>query len=413
MISLGLTPPTQSMLVRSTGRRIAIVTEKLAGRSGGAERVLVETANALAARGHHVEIITHEHRDVPPFYPLAPGVVLSNLRPRSPRWRTLLDKTRKSLESAPDLMGLEHLVWFSRHGAFWRRLGAHLRVMRPDVALAFMPPASTALALARLDRPLRRVASTHNAPEQDFTNPERWDPSRLDRRRRLALMSRMDRIAVLLPEYRDWYAPELHKAITVLPNAVTPITSERLAAAERGQVVMAVGRLAKVKRHDLLIDAWTRIAPRFPNWELRIFGEGPLRSILQAKIEAAGLSSIHLMGHTKDIAMQYLTTAILAHPAEFEGFPLAVTESLASGLPVVGFSDCSGLNRLINDGVNGVLVPAGGDRIDSFAAALTKLMADDQHRRVLGAAGPASVVAYKPSTITEMWEEFLFGDDLP
>ncbi|TNC66819.1 glycosyltransferase [Rubellimicrobium roseum] len=398
---------------RVQGRRILLIIQKLAERSGGAERVLVETANALARRGYQVEIVTCEYRGRPPFYPVVPGVILSNLRkPERSRWQRPVDRARRLVERAHDVPGLDRLAWLSRHGAFWRRLGTHIEATRPAAAVAFMPPAITALALARTTYPVRRVASMHNAPEQDFLNPSRWDPSRLDRRRRLELMSRMDRIAVLLPEYRDWYPPHLRRAVAVLPNAVTPVPLH-LRAKPRDKVVLSVGRLASVKRHGLLIDAWTRLAPSFPDWELKIFGDGPLRSELQSRIDAAGLTTAHLMGHSGEIAEQYQSAAILAHPAEFEGFPLAVTEALASGLPVIGFADCSGLNRLVRDGENGVLLPDQGDRLDNLTTALGSLMADAPRREALGAAGPASVEPYAPEVILDQWEELLFGDDLP
>jgi hypothetical protein len=195
--------------IRAKRTRVAFIIDKLAQRSGGAERVLIETANALAARGHQVEIITHEYRGAAPFYALRRGVILSNLRPPArPRWRRLLDMARSLLERhAPDWPGLDRITWASRNGSFWRRLDRHLKATRPSVAVAFMPPAITALGLATGAPGLRRVASIHNVPEQDFNNPARWDPSRLDRRRRLAALSRMDRITVLLPEDPGWFAP--------------------------------------------------------------------------------------------------------------------------------------------------------------------------------------------------------------
>ena len=399
--------------VRAQGCRVLFVIQKLAERSGGAERVLIETANALARRGYQVEIVTHEYRGGPPFYPVVPGVILSNIRkPQQSRWRRPVNIARQLVERAYDVPGLDRLAWLSRHGSFWRRLRTHIEATRPAVAVAFMPPAITALALARPTYPLRRVASMHNAPEQDFFNLTRWDPSKLDRRRRLELMSQMDRIAVLLPEHRDWYPPHLRRVVAILPNAVPPV-SPSLRANSRDKVVLAVGRLASVKRHGLLIDAWTRLAPRFPEWKLRIFGDGPLRSELQSRIEAVGLTTACLMGHTDKITEQYLSAAILAHPAEFEGFPLAVTEALASGLPVVGFADCSGLNRLVRNGENGVLLPAEGDRLDSLVTALSSLMSDASRREALGAAGPASVEPYAPEVIIDQWEELLFGEHLP
>ena len=113
------------------------------------------------------------------------------------------------------------------------------------------------------------------------------------------------------------------------------------------------------------------------------------------------------MGHTPEIREQYLSASLLAHPAEFEGFPLAVTEALSAGLPVIGFEDCSGLNRLVRDGENGILVPAAGDRTQNFADALAGLMRDADRRNALGAAGPASMAEYAPDRIIDLWETML------
>ncbi|WP_151720684.1 glycosyltransferase [Gemmobacter serpentinus] len=395
-------------------RKILFVIEKLTARSGGAERVLIETANALAARGHMVEIASHEFRHGTPFYPLAPGVIAVNLRPPRRGLRRIVGRARDLWHKVmPDLPPFDLLTWVSRNGGFWRRLQAYIRATEPDVTIAFMPPATTALALAEPGHKMRRVTSTHNAPVQDFHNPVRWDPSRLDRRRRLRLMGKMDRIAVLLPEYRDFYSAALQARALVLPNAVPQIAPEVLAASPRRKTVMAVGRLATVKRHDLLIEAWAKIAPDFPDWDLRIYGEGPLKADLAARIAQYGLTNAHLMGHQTNVAECYLEASILAHPAEFEGFPLAVTEALASGLPVVGFEDCSGLNRLVKDGETGILVAADGDRLAQYSAALAGLMRDPTRIRQMGAAGPASMAAYAPDAVIDLWEEMLFDADVP
>lgn len=396
--------------VRPSGRRIVFVIEKLAMRSGGAERVLIETANALAARGHEVEILSHEPRGKGPFYDTAPGVMTANLMSPRSGWRAIVEMIRSRLTFLPDYPVLDRIVGHARDGGFVRRLRRHLRATRPDVAIAFMPPAISALARARVDHPMRRVASMHNAPEQDFQNPERWNHTRLDQRRRLRLMSHMDRIAVLLPEYRDWYRADLRPAVCVLPNAVTPRAPSD---AVRERVVMAVGRLATVKRHDLLLDCWKTVAPDFPDWHLRIWGDGPLKDQLATRIAEERIPAVTLMGHRTDVSDHYQTAAILAHPAEFEGFPLAVTESLAAGLPVVGFADCSGLNRLVEDGVNGVLVPNQPSRHEAFARELAKVMRDDALRAAMSAAGPASMAPYAPDRVIDLWEEILFADAVP
>ncbi|NYS26462.1 glycosyltransferase [Rhodobacteraceae bacterium 2376] len=452
--------------------------DRLAGRGGGAERVLIDTANAMAARGHLVEILTHDRAEGPPAWPLAPGVMLSNLRPPRRGWRWLLDRLRGPLEyRLSDVPGLDRLVWTARHGGFWRRLARHLRTTRPDVAVAFLPPAITATAVAGdalrrapaagnvLRAPAagnvlrhkgaeapRLVGSTHNVPAQDFHNPERWDRGRLDRARRWQAMAGLDRITVLLEAYRAWYPPHLRARVSVLPNAVAPVPAAARARPEAARIVLAVGRLAPVKRHDLLIAAWGRIAARFPGWEVQIHGEGPQEDDLRAQIAALAPEArarLTLMGQTRDMAAAYRRAALLAHPATHEGFPLTVTEALAAGLPVLGFADCSGLNALVRDGQTGVLLepapaakpdsgpdagPASGPhpdtppatqttpqtttqtdteaRIAALAAGLAGLMGDEARRARLGAAGPASMAPYDPAHVHALWEALLL-DPLP
>lgn len=390
--------------------KISFVVHRIADRSGGAERVLIETANRLAARGHDVEIVTYEVRRVPPFYPLAFGVRLVNLR-RPDRARSRLRRladlaVREAVAASPAVFPFDRLKWAHTHHGFARHLRHHYRWDRPDVIVPFMPPALTAAVLA-VGRTIPIAASMHNAPEQDFENLERWDPTRYGQRRRRGLLDALASIMVLLPEYRDWYPERLRPRVVVVPNAVDPVDPAALAAAERGRVVMAVGRIAKTKRHGLLVDAWARLEERHPDWRLEIYGVGPDRPAVEEQIRRLGLKRVHLMGHVKDIKRRYLASAFLAHPAEFEGFPLAVTESLASGLPVVGFSDCSGLNRLVADGENGLLVEPGADRTAAFTDALDRMMRDPDLRARLSAGGPPSMAPYAPDAVIDLWEREL------
>jgi glycosyltransferase involved in cell wall biosynthesis len=402
-------------------RKVCLVVDKLADRSGGAERILIGTANALSARGHEVQILTHEARGISPFYPLAPGVIHTNLRrPLAVRnrLRRRLDILRNTLHARYKTppFPFDHLLWASKYEAFRRRLETHFAAHQPDVAIAFLPPAITALGHARPSPGLRRIASLHNVPEQDYHNPARWDPSPLDRKRRWAGLAACDAITVLLPEFREWFAEDMHRRISIMPNPVPPVPPERIAHRMPRKVVISVGRLAPVKRQDLLIDAWAQIAPAFPDWTLKIFGIGPDHAALERRIAELGLGDkVLLMGHTDAIQEEYLSASILCHPAEYEGWGLAVTEAMAAGLVPVGFADCPGINQLIRDGETGLLVSpgAGGrkDRVRALAEALGGLMSDPERRGRLGAAGPASMRAFAPERVIDRWEDLLYAEE--
>lgn len=397
--------------------RICLVIDRLARRSGGAERVLVETANRLVLRGHEVQIVSHEVREGVPFFPLEFGVSHTNLRrPKAARsrLRRRIDAARDQLHRTlpEDVSVLDRVVWLSKYGAFWRRLERYLAAHRPDVAVAFLPPAITALGLVRPDAPLRRIASLHNVPEEDLANPARWDPGALDRSRRMAALARMDAITVLLPEFRNWFPDALRARVAIVPNVVAPISMARIRRHGRRKVVLSVGRLAEVKRHGLLIEAWARLASEFPDWELRIFGAGPLAARLEARIAELGLAGrVRLMGQTDAIDEEYLAASLLAHPAAYEGWGLAVTEAMAAGVPAIGFEDCPGVNQLIQDGVNGLLVAGGDDRVGHLTRALGALMRDEPRRAALAEAAPATVRAYAPDRVTDLWEAVLAPGD--
>jgi len=115
---------------------------------------------------------------------------------------------------------------------------------------------------------------------------------------------------------------------------------------------------------------------------------------------------VHLVGATASVEMEYQTAQLFALPSLYEGFPNCLAEALAHGLPVIGFADCPGTNRLIETGINGILV-SDRDRISGLAAALDELMSSPEKRRAMGTAAVDSVVDYSLDGITDKWEELL------
>jgi len=394
--------------------RICFVIRRLAGRGGGAERVLMDVANEMHSRGYEVQIVTYEPTRTPPFYTPAFGVRVVNLRvpdgSRSPIKRRLDRLRRNTVKNLPYWAGLRALAWYSEHYGFARALRRHFESWRPDTVVAWMPPTYAPCAMAKRGLPIRLVASTHNEPSQDYTNPERWDPNPLDREKRLRALYGFDAVAVLLPDYQKWYDELVRNKIVIIPNAVRPVRSLDLENAPRKTKILSVGRLAKVKRHDLSILAFHRIASRHPNWNFEIFGSGPEEANLRSMIRELGLENrVYLRGHVVEIQSQYTDSSFLCHSAEFEGFPLAVTESLASGLPVVGFDDCSGLNQLVVHEYNGVLVKPGSDRVTNLAAAIERMITDHELRIKCSRSAPGSMTRFHPTLVFDLWEHFITG----
>jgi glycosyltransferase involved in cell wall biosynthesis len=146
------------------------------------------------------------------------------------------------------------------------------------------------------------------------------------------------------------------------------------------RIVLTVARLTAQKGVDVAIRALRSLPD---DTHLVVLGEGPDRAVLEhlaADLDVA--SRVHLPGRVPDVAAWLSRAAVLAHPARWEGFGLAVLEAMLAGLPVVA-SNVSSLPELVVDGRTGYLVPP--DDADALAAALARALEEPS----LGAAGRA------------------------
>ncbi|MFF7652624.1 glycosyltransferase family 4 protein [Streptomyces sp. NPDC007983] len=173
-------------------------------------------------------------------------------------------------------------------------------------------------------------------------------------------------------------------------------------------VIAAAGRLVRAKRFDLLIEAFTDVAAKYPDWSLRVYGAGTDKERLQRLIEEQGLGDrAVLMGAVSPIEAEFAKASIVASASGAESFGMTLVEAMRCGIPVVA-TDCPlGPAEIINDGVDGRLVPMG-DR-QALAAALCDLIADEHGRRRMGEAARAAARRFDPAHVARAYEE-LFAD---
>jgi glycosyltransferase involved in cell wall biosynthesis len=362
--------------------RLLLVVSSLG--PGGTERVVATLAGAWAARGHGVTIATLSDAAAAPFYGLHPAV-----------GHLPLGVARDSAHLPAALANNVRTV---------RALRRLFAGRRPDVVVSFGDTTNVACLAAAAGLRIPVVVAERCDPRLTPANPA-W------RALRRAAYPLAATVVAQTQAAASWFRAGGVRRVAVIPNPVAlPVRAGAAADPWPGgaPLLLGVGRLVAQKGFDLLVGAFARVAPGFPDWRLLILGEGPERARLESLAARPGLAErVRLPGVSADPAPAYRRASLFALPSRFEGFPNALVEAMACGLPVVA-ADCpSGPAEIVRHGVDGLLVPAGDEA--ALAAALARLMADPGARRALGDAARGVTERFSLERVLGLWDAVLPG----
>ena len=352
--------------------------------AGGVERMAINMMNAMIERGNQVELFTWDRSSATTFYPMSDEI----------HWYKL-DMGDPSKKASYALM-------FQRA----RVIRSLVRQQNIDVIVCFQAGPFLAMRIYLLGMGIPIIASERNSPSRFEHLKAGWYRSILFQSFRLA-----HRITVQCESYRSLYPAYLHDRIVTIPNPVYPATAKaQLDVAHNGRFqLLSVGRLSYQKNYTVLIKAFAILAKEFPAWDLTIVGEGEERPALEYLIVENGLSGrVFLPGTTTEITEYYTNAHIFCLSSRWEGFPNALAEALAHGLPAVGYADCAGVNNLIHCGENGLLVPGNGDPA-ALIHTLRKIMVDKKLWTNMGFNAITSIAPFAPERIFDRWER-VFAD---
>lgn len=383
MQRLDVKAPAEGAGVSARRRRIVLLVGEMA--MGGAERVAATLANAWASRGTEVWLVPTYLGSRTIKYALRDEVELTFLADRmesmhAGRWRWGLHKAQ----------ALRNLVV----------------ELQPDVVVSFLSNVNVLaiLALAGVHVPLVISERTDPASGREL----HW---MLHLMRHL-LYQFATRLVVQTPSARDRYRERILRMppTDVIPNPLSAELERMQVRADhpvRGGTIIAMGRLTPSKGFDILIRAFGREFGSRPEWRLSIWGEGPLRESLGALIRDLGLTDrVYLKGSTTEPWMELARGQIFALPSAYEGFPNAMLEAMALGMPVVAYDCPSGPRELAAGGSAAVVIALGDEQ--ALGRELLRLANDVTARRELGGRAAAHVrTAYSESSVLARWDETL------
>lgn len=367
----------------SAGRRIVLLIGEMA--VGGAERVVATLANAWSAHGSQVWLVPTFLGSRTLGYDLRPDVKVAFLADRVP------------------------LRTFSRWTMPYRKaraLRALVEEIGPDVVVSFLTNVNilAICALANLRVPIVISERTDPAAGREL----HWLLHAL----RSVLYQFADALVVQTSSAASGYRKRILRAppVRVIANPLPgqlEYAELRAAHAERGGTVVAMGRLTESKGFDILLQSFAKEFADLPEWRLVIWGEGPLRDRLLSLIVQTGLRGrAELRGITTEPWKALASGQLFALPSAYEGFPNAMLEAMAVGLPCVAFDCPSGPRDLSSDGAAAVIVPLGDGA--SLGRELRRLALDPAARAVLGTRAAGHVrAAYSESQVLSNWDSAL------
>ncbi|WP_298511899.1 stealth conserved region 3 domain-containing protein [uncultured Nocardioides sp.] len=355
-----------------------------AHKQGGTERSAITQANALAAAGHDVTILSVVKAADVPAFAIDPRVTVEHLVDLTVPY----DEALHQRESA-----LVPRRWDKQFSAL-TDVGLERGLHAVDCeVLVTVTPALLACAVALAPDRVVIVHQEHRSSSQRTSGMEPL----------LVNAPRADVVALLTPSIAEWLRGELGEVapeIVSMPNALPQGFAPRSLLDSR--TIVTAGRLVMEKQYTKLVHAFGEVADQLPGWRLRILGQGHQRPHLVRETRKRGLwDRVELPGNTTDMASEWAKASICALTSRAEGFPLGLQEAMAAGVPCVSFDCASGPREIVHHEVNGLLVAP--ESIAGMAAALLRLGSDDDLRRRLGAGALESAAQWDADTIASQW----------
>lgn len=317
-------------------------------KQGGAERVITELANQWSFDNHEIHLILLAEADH--FYKLDKRITVHQLGFKN------LGKIQKIIA--------ETKVFFKLRNLF--------KSERPDFVLSFMDKYNVLTILASRFLPIKIFISDRSSPNKKISTS-------------LYLLKKgtykfADGIIAQTALAKDIiYKNFYNKNIKTIPNPIKQVML--YPEIKREDIIINVGRMVPEKGQKYLIDAFSKL--QNPDWKLVILGDGPLRIELESQIKKLSLeNNIIIPGAVLNVDEWLARASIFAFSSISEGFPNALVEAMAAGLPSISFDCDAGPRDIITNSINGFLIET--KNVNKLTEILNHLMYDTKLRFNIG-----------------------------
>ncbi len=346
-------------------------------RGGGTERVAIRLANEMVRSGkYQIRFLSLTEQRNEPFFEIDPGIQRDFL---SSHW----------VNPGP---GYLPVIW---------KVRKYLKEKRIDVVI------DIDIVLDVLSLPARKGLKTKVISWEHFN----YEFEQTVAYRKWILrysFTRSDYVVTLTEQDRRNYERNLErrKRIIAIPNPVPDAEELKEGATARENWILTVGALLPDKGMDDLSKIAFWVLKRRPDWKWLLLGEGPERGKLERFIVKKGLQDrLILTGAVQNVGDYYRKAKIMVLTSRHEGLPMCLLEAKSYGLAGVSFDIETGPSEIIEDGVNGYIVPARDCR--AMAKRLLELTGNGEKLEHFSAHAKDGIGKFEMSRICRQWDEVI------
>jgi len=354
-------------------------------KRGGVERTFIEKANYLASQGHDVTFVTYEQAGNPYAYPLLPSVKFFDLDCR------LFTIYRYHLFA-------RELKRWKLKQLFKRRLNDLIDKESPDVLVTATYSTEVITEIMSVKQKTRIVLESHIAAQYDtFRGVFKKIFNYLFK---LSAINKCNLLISLTEGDASFWRRHVSNVL-IIPNPVPFYNEVSMEDVREEGRIIAVGRLHRQKRFDRLIEAFSLVAEKYPEWHIDVFGEGNEKENLQNLIDKKGLNNrVVLHGNTNKINEEYLKSQFFVLSSDYEGFPMVLLEAMNNGLPVVSTNCPYGPSDIIRNEENGLLCCLTAK---DLAQKIDWMISHNQERYEMSNKAHLCIAQYRMEKVMPIW----------
>ena len=349
-------------------------------QQGGAERVVSNLANRFAKEGYEVVIATE-------WYGTDEFALDQKVR------RIHVGLTEED-ENRSRISKMLRRIWYLRR---------FMKKEKPDVVVAFTRGVLYRALAAGIGTGIPVVISVRTDPVGHYDK-------KADKLRIPLLFPHAAGCVFQTEGAKAFFAPYLQENSRIILNPLNPKYVGVPEPAVRTKDVVQSGRLVDFKNQPMLIRAFLKVHEKHPDYTLKIYGpdsKDGTKEILESIIrENHAEDYVKLMGGSNTLEKDLADAALYAFSSDWEGLPNALMEAMALGLPVVSTDcPCGGPKTLIEDGVNGLLVPIMDEK--AMTDGILRLIEDRELAERLGREARKISERAKEDAVFEQWQTYL------